>query len=77
MGHRLHTEEVVLQTKAADGWAFYQAKNNRYHMYTTDAKLAALIGTPAAAPLVVEWTKKGVEGAAADVPRVTTDLRAA
>ena len=61
MGHRLHTEEVVLQTKSADGWAYYQAKNNRSHMYTTDSKLAALIGTPAAAPLVVEWSKKGTE----------------
>ena len=29
MGHRLHTEETVEQTKAADGWAFYQAKNIR------------------------------------------------
>ena len=26
MGHRLHTEEVLLQTKATDGWAYYQAK---------------------------------------------------
>jgi hypothetical protein len=61
MGHRLHTEEVVLQTKSADGWAYYQAKNNRSHMYGTDAKLAQLIGTPAAAPLVAEWTKKSTE----------------
>jgi len=29
MGHRLHTEETVAQTKAADGWAYYQAKNSR------------------------------------------------
>src|SRR5579884_1672878 len=27
MGHRLHTEEVVLQTRLADQWAYYQAKN--------------------------------------------------
>src|SRR5579862_8665486 len=40
MGHRLHTEEVVAQTKAADQWAYYQAKNGRYHMYAADAKLA-------------------------------------
>ena len=40
MGHRMHTEEVLLQTKATDGWAYYQAKNGRYHMYTTDAALA-------------------------------------
>src|SRR5215471_13843428 len=33
MGHRLHTEEVVLQTKLADQWAYYQAKNTRSQMY--------------------------------------------
>src|SRR5258708_26088538 len=30
-GHRAHTEEVVLQTKSRDQWAFYQAKNTRRH----------------------------------------------
>ena len=49
MGHRLHTEEVVMQTKSADGWAYYQAKNNRSHMYANDAKLAELSGANAAA----------------------------
>jgi len=44
MGHRLHTEEIVLQTKAVDGWNYYQAKDARYHMYTADARLARLIG---------------------------------
>jgi outer membrane murein-binding lipoprotein Lpp len=28
-GHRAHTEEVVLQAKASDQWAYYQAKNIR------------------------------------------------
>lgn len=31
VGHRAHTEEVVLQAKAADQWAYYQAKNIRRH----------------------------------------------
>jgi hypothetical protein len=31
VGHRAHTEEVVLQAKASDQWAFYQAKNIRRH----------------------------------------------
>src|SRR5229473_3364865 len=61
MGHRLHTEEVVMQTKSADGWAYYQAKNNRSHMYANDAKLAELTGAAAAAPVVEEWTKKAKE----------------
>ncbi len=29
--HRAHTEEVVLQAKSSDQWAFYQAKNIRRH----------------------------------------------
>jgi hypothetical protein len=52
VGHRAHTEEVVLQAKASDQWAFYQAKNIRRHsdeLYldltsveaTTDAALLA------------------------------------
>ena len=60
MGHRLHTEEVVVQTKAADGWAYYQAKNGRYHMYTVDSKIAQLIG-PQGATAAAEWAKKGEE----------------
>jgi hypothetical protein len=29
LGHRAHTEEVVLQDRITDGWAYYQAKNIR------------------------------------------------
>jgi Domain of unknown function (DUF4337) len=32
LGHRAHTEEGVLHTKAADTWAFYQAKNVRHYL---------------------------------------------
>ena len=60
MGHRLHTDEVVEQTKAADGWAYYQAKNGRYHMYAVDAKIAQLIG-PQGAAAAAEWTTKSEE----------------
>jgi hypothetical protein len=31
LGHRSHTEEILLQSKASDQWAFYQAKNIRRH----------------------------------------------
>jgi hypothetical protein len=33
MGHRAHTEELLLQTKATDQWAYYQAKDIRSHSY--------------------------------------------
>ena len=57
MGHRLHTEEVVQQTKSADGWAYYQAKNTRSQMYAADAKLAELLGDRGAA-IAATWTEK-------------------
>jgi len=28
LGHRAHTEEVVLQAKASDQWAFYQDRKS-------------------------------------------------
>ena len=30
LGHRAHTEELLLQAKSSDQWAFYQAKNIRF-----------------------------------------------
>ena len=31
LGHRASTEEIILQTKATDQWAVFQAKNIRLH----------------------------------------------
>lgn len=31
VGHRAHTEEILLQSRASDQWAYYQAKNIRRH----------------------------------------------
>jgi hypothetical protein len=61
MGHRLHTEEVLLQTKATDGWAYFQAKNGRFHMYSTDAALAELSTAERAHTVAEEWKKKAEE----------------
>jgi uncharacterized membrane protein YcjF (UPF0283 family) len=33
LGHRAHTEQLLLQTKATDQWAYYQAKDIRRHAY--------------------------------------------
>ena len=43
LGHRAHTEEVVLQTRVTDQWSYYQAKNIRSHMYAADAKMSGLM----------------------------------
>ncbi|HEX9119640.1 MAG TPA: DUF4337 domain-containing protein [Terriglobales bacterium] len=49
LGHRTHTESVLVQTRATDQWAFYQAKNIRAHMYEADAQMAAALGAKGAA----------------------------
>src|ERR1700678_3762908 len=33
LGHRAHTEEVLLQSRAADQWAYYQAKDIKQRNY--------------------------------------------
>jgi Domain of unknown function (DUF4337) len=33
LGHRAHTEELLLQNRATDQWAYYQAKDIRRHTY--------------------------------------------
>ena len=40
LGHRAHTEEVVLQAKSSDQWAFYQAKSSR--RYASDVAMDTL-----------------------------------
>jgi hypothetical protein len=43
LGHRAHTEEVVLQAKSSDQWSYYQAKNIREHEDTLFSDMAALV----------------------------------
>ncbi len=49
LGHRTHTEEIILQNKVTDQWAFYQAKNIRRHNDEMFADLTTLIATKDAA----------------------------
>ena len=41
LGHRAHTEELLLQAKATDQWALYQAKNIRLHEVQSVADMLA------------------------------------
>jgi hypothetical protein len=50
LGHRSHTEELLLQTKATDQWAYYQAKDIRRRSYEVFLDEMALI-TPSNAEL--------------------------
>ncbi len=57
LGHRAHTEEVLLETRATDQWNYFQAKNIRSHVYDADAELANLFadkGAQAAADFRVK-----------------------
>jgi hypothetical protein len=43
LGHRSHTEEILLQTKVTDQWAFFQAKNIRRDSYQIFLDQLALV----------------------------------
>ena len=79
LGHRTHTEEVILQTQATDRWAYYQAKNNRSQMYAADAQLATLLADKSSEKAgeraaefnkAAEEQKKGAEGVRHDAERI-------
>src|SRR5271169_1676864 len=45
LGHRAHTEEIILQNKTTDEWAYYQAKNLRLNnLQALDDVMGALEG---------------------------------
>jgi Domain of unknown function (DUF4337) len=48
LGHRAHTEEILMQTRSTDQWAYYQAKNmRRNNLEALDEVLSALENTKA------------------------------
>lgn len=59
LGHRTHTEEVLIQTKAADQWAYYQSKNTRASMHADFAELVA--AQPGNEKLAEQFRTKGEE----------------
>jgi len=63
LGHRAHTEEVVLQAKASDQWAYYQAKNIRRHEDEIAAEVISVQPTTDAAALSKVHEKYSSEAA--------------
>lgn len=60
LGHRAHTEEVLVQTRVTDAWAYYQAKDTRFHTAQMFADLAAIVAPAnagAAAKLRVQYQR--------------------
>jgi hypothetical protein len=45
LGHRTHTEEIILQNKVTDEWAQYQAKNIRRHTDELFADLTTVVAS--------------------------------
>ena len=45
LGHRTHTEEIILQNQVTDKWAYYQAKNIRLHTDELFADLAGMVAS--------------------------------
>jgi Domain of unknown function (DUF4337) len=45
LGHRTHTEEIILQNKVTDQWGYYQAKNIRRHTDELFADLTTVVAT--------------------------------
>jgi len=63
LGHRAHTEEVVLQAKSSDQWAYYQAKNIRRHTDELFTDLTSVQATTDAAALAKLREKYSSEAA--------------
>lgn len=62
LGHRAHTEEVVLQARASDQWSYYQAKNIREHEDELFADLSATVANTDAGATAKFREKSAQEG---------------
>lgn len=61
LGHRAHTEELLLQTKATDQWAYYQAKDIRrrsYEVFLDEISLSAPQNADLAAKIKEKYSKE-------------------
>src|SRR5215467_8000348 len=78
LGHRAHTEEVVLQAKSSDQWAFYQAKNIRRHndeIFVDLASVASMSGDAATLEKVREKYSKEAERYKDEQKEIETEAR--
>jgi hypothetical protein len=62
LGHRAHTEEVILQAKSSDQWAYYQAKNIREHEDDLFADFSAAVANSDAGAMAKFREKSAQEG---------------
>jgi hypothetical protein len=70
LGHRAHTHEVLLQTRAADQWAYYQAKEIRrrnYELFLDELSVFSLQDSSNAQAIKEKYAK--------EVDRYTEELK--
>jgi hypothetical protein len=61
MSHRTHTEEILLQTKASDQWAYYQAKDIRrrsYELFMDETSVFAVQNTAKVEEIKAKYEKE-------------------
>src|ERR1700684_679579 len=61
LGHRAHTEEVLLQSRAADQWAYYQAKEIRrrnYELFLDEMSVFSLQNSPEVEKIKQKYQKE-------------------
>lgn len=61
LGHRAHTEEIILQNKATDQWAYFQAKEIRrrsYELFVDEMSVFALQNGEQAAKIKEKYDKE-------------------
>ena len=62
LGHRAHTEEILVQNKATDQWAYYQAKNLRLNnLQALNEVMGALEGKNEKAEQVQKHFESNIE----------------
>ena len=77
LGHRAHTEEVILQTRSADQWAYYQAKEIRrrnYELFLDELSVFALQDVKQV-EAIKEKYKKEIERYSEELKEIEADAR--
>ena len=78
LGHRAHTEELLLQNKTTDQWAYYQAKSIRQHSYELFLDLLSVMAVKdaAQADAVKEKYTKEIERYKEELKEIETEAHA-
>jgi hypothetical protein len=74
LGHRAHTEEVILQSQANDRWGYYQGKDVRLHADRKFAALAAFVAATDSAK--AEQARAANEAELEDYSKQTKEIQA-